>query len=136
MGILENAKSVASAVHEINNLELYQRVLGLHSDIIELVEQNNKLRAETEDLKKKLQLRQQMNFKEPFYFQDGDSTPHCSGCWETKNQAVHVVKVWDSEGKARWDCPICKHNYFVKFNSSFASPPYHHDPFGPGGQWS
>jgi hypothetical protein len=34
MGILDNAKQVAKAVEEIHNLELYQRVLGLHSDII------------------------------------------------------------------------------------------------------
>jgi len=40
MGILDNAKQVANAVEEIHNLELYQRVLGLHSDIIELVEEN------------------------------------------------------------------------------------------------
>jgi hypothetical protein len=45
MGILDNAKQVAKAVEEIHNLELYQRVLGLHSDIIELVEENNHLRG-------------------------------------------------------------------------------------------
>ncbi len=36
MGILDNAKEVANAVQEIHNLELYQRVLALHSDIIDL----------------------------------------------------------------------------------------------------
>ena len=39
MGILDNAKEVAKAVQELHNSELYQRVLGLHSDIIELVEE-------------------------------------------------------------------------------------------------
>jgi regulator of replication initiation timing len=53
MGILDNAKQVAKAVEEIHNLELYQRVLGLHSDIIELVEENNRLRAENAELRSK-----------------------------------------------------------------------------------
>jgi regulator of replication initiation timing len=52
MGILDNAKQVAKAVEEIHNLELYQRVLGLHSDIIELVEENNRLRNENVELKR------------------------------------------------------------------------------------
>jgi hypothetical protein len=136
MGILENAKQVAKAVEEIHNLELYQRVLGLHSDIIDLVEQNNKLRADNEDLQKKLHLKGQMKFNAPFYFQDGDPTPYCSSCWETKTQAIHVVTIWDSEGKIRRDCPTCKNAYVVKSNTSRPTPDYHHDPFGPGGQWS
>ena len=50
MGILDNAKQVARAVEEIHNLELYQRVLSLHSDIIELVEENSRLRNENSEL--------------------------------------------------------------------------------------
>ena len=53
MSILDNAKEVAKAVQQIQNLELYQRVLALHSDIIELVEENKRLRDENEDLRRK-----------------------------------------------------------------------------------
>jgi regulator of replication initiation timing len=84
MGILDNAKQVAKAVEEIHNLELYQRVLGLHSDIIEIVEENNRLRGENAELNKKLRLREKMDFEEPFYFQEGDETPFCPSCWEAK----------------------------------------------------
>ena len=57
MGILDNAKQVAKAVEEIHNLELYQRVLGLHSDIIELVEENIRLRDENTALKKQQEIK-------------------------------------------------------------------------------
>src|SRR5207245_11104240 len=67
MGILDNAKQVAKAVEEIHNLELYQRVLGLHSDIIELVEENNKLRDENKELKAVVALTKAMSFKPPFF---------------------------------------------------------------------
>jgi regulator of replication initiation timing len=107
MGILDNAKQVAQAVEEIHNLELYQRVLNLHSDIIELVEENNRLRNENQDLKKKLQLQEKMHFKAPFYYQDGDDTPFCPSCFESnKHEAVHVVK-----RSVGWICPTCKHHY-------------------------
>ncbi len=57
MGILDNAKQIAEAIHDIQNLELYQRVLALHSDIIAMVDDNLKLRNENADLKKRLEIR-------------------------------------------------------------------------------
>ena len=114
MGILDNAKEIANSVHEIKNLELYARVLSLHSDIIQLVEDNNRLRAENGELNKKLQLREKMAFKEPFYFQDGDETPYCPSCWETKSFAIHVVFFVDREDATYWHCPSCKTAYTDK----------------------
>ena len=111
MGILDNAKGVANAVHEIHNLELYQRVLSLHSDIIEIVEENNRLREENKDLKTKLTLQKQMVFNEPFYFQEGDRTPYCPACWEGVLRAVHVVFIFENNDYTRWDCPNCKQSY-------------------------
>lgn len=114
MSILENAKQVAKAVEEIHNLELYQRVLNLHSDIIELVEENNRLRGENQELNRKLELRGKMNFREPFYLQDGDATPYCASCWETKTQAIHVVKDMEDNGETDWHCPACKNSYTTR----------------------
>jgi regulator of replication initiation timing len=136
MSILDNAKQVAKAVEEIHNLELYQRVLNLHSDIIELVEENNRLRTENQDLKKTVQLREKMVFKEPFYFQEGDETPFCPACWESKNTAAHVIFVVTNEELTRWDCPSCKHVYLVKKNRSAIrhALPHPHIPRG-GTPW-
>src|ERR1700674_418409 len=103
MGILDNAKEVAKAVEEIHNLELYQRVLNLHSDIIELVEENNRLRDENKELAKTVALKQKMNFKEPFFYQDGDQTPFCPACWEGKDKPIHVTFVFDNNEDTRWD---------------------------------
>jgi hypothetical protein len=69
---------VAAAVHEINNLDLYQWVLGLHSDIIELVEDNNRLRDENKVLKEAMALTKKMIHRPPFFYQDGDPSPFLS----------------------------------------------------------
>jgi hypothetical protein len=113
MGILDNAKEVANAVHEIHNLELYERVLSLHSDIIGLVEENNSLRGEKEELTKTVALTKAMTFTEPFYYQEGDKTPYCAGCWEAKKTAIHLVMEFDNHEVTRWNCSLCKHIYRI-----------------------
>jgi regulator of replication initiation timing len=112
MTILDNAKEVANAVHEIKNLELYGRVLDLNRGIMDLVEENRQLRADNKELKKQLQLKEQMNFAEPFYYQEGDKTPFCPACWELKNSAIHLVFIFNRTDATRWDCPVC-HNVFM-----------------------
>jgi hypothetical protein len=114
MGILDNAKEVANAVHEIHNLELYERVLSLHSDIIGLVEENKALREKNEELAKTIALTKAMTFAEPFYHQKGDKTPYCASCWEAKKAAIHVVFAFDKSEATRWDCPSCKQMYLIR----------------------
>ena len=113
MSILDNAKEVAKAVQEIHNLELYQRVLNLHSDIIELVEENNKLRGEVKHLTEKLQVQAEMTLQHPFYFRKGDDNPHCLGCWDLEKEPIHLVNLWKEGGETCWECPVCKQKYKV-----------------------
>jgi hypothetical protein len=129
MGILDNAKQVAKAVEEIHNLELYQRVLNLHSDIIQLVEENTRLRAENQDLNTRIKLREKMQFKEPFYYQEGDQTPFCAACWECNGAAVHVTFGFDDDHDTRWHRPVCKCSYNVPKRGATRS----HGNFGGGG---
>ena len=93
-------------------------------NIIELVEENNRIRGENQDLTSRIQLRTKMNFKEPFYFQDGDLTPFCPACWETKNTPVHVMFGYDGSEDSRWDCPSCKHMYLVKKYRGVRAAPF------------
>jgi regulator of replication initiation timing len=122
MGILDNAKEVAKAVQEIHNLELYHRVLALHSDIIELVEENNRIRDENKALTKTIALKQKMHFTEPFYYQEGDKTPYCPACWEGKDSAIHLFLAFDNTEYTRWDCPSCKHNYLMEKSLGHRKP--------------
>jgi hypothetical protein len=122
MGILDNAKEVANAVHEIKNIELYGRVLDLNAGIMDLVEENRKLHGENEDLKKTLHLREKMTFNEPFYYQEGDKTPFCPACWELNDTAIHVVFMSNRENAIRWDCKVCKSTYVDKKDRSVRRP--------------
>jgi hypothetical protein len=52
MGILDNAKQVAKAVERDSQPRTLPAGVGPHSDIIELVEENNHLRGEIAELKR------------------------------------------------------------------------------------
>jgi hypothetical protein len=114
MSILDNAKEIARAIQEINNPDLFKRVLALHSDIVGLVEENRQLRDENQELKEKIRLKGVMKFQEPFWYQPGDKIPYCPGCWESNAQPVHVIVEWqDAAGKNIWRCPVCKRQYMT-----------------------
>jgi len=114
MNIRDRAKDVAQAAHEIKSLELSQRIANLHSDIVALVEENLRLNDENKELKETLRLKREMKYKEPFYFLDGDETPFCPACWESKSQLVHLSCLGEGPLTLRWTCPSCKHLYLVR----------------------
>ena len=118
MGILDNAKDIAKAVEGIHNLELYQRVLALYSDIVGMVEENIKLREENRELKNSLALKATMVFKAPFYFASDDPIPYCPRCWETKQTAIHLFKYLDRSDLTRWDCHDCNKSYRIEKQGS------------------
>jgi|SRR5215469_5196260 hypothetical protein len=113
MSILENAKEIVSAIQEINNPDLYKRLLALHSDIVGLLEENIQLRDENRELKEKIHLKGVMKFQEPFWYQEGDEMPYCPGCWESDMQPVHVIVEWQDAGKTSWRCPLCNRQYMT-----------------------
>lgn len=113
MSILDNAKEIVSAIQEINNPDLYKRLLALHSDIVGLVEENIQPRDEDQELKKKIRLKGVMKFQEPFWYQEGDEMPYCPGCWESDTQPVHVIVEWQDAGKTSWRCPVCNRQYMT-----------------------
>lgn len=116
MGILDDAKEVANAVHEIHNLDLYQRVLALHSDIIELVEQNNRLRAENADLKKQQDINARLypvsRPRLAYHLRGdnetkGDDGPFCNICWDIDKKLVRMRSYQSGAGGGDIVCDYC-----------------------------
>jgi hypothetical protein len=132
MSILENVKTVADTVHEIKNMELYQRVLDIYGDVMKLLEENKQLHNENEQLQKKLELRGKMTFRAPFWYVEGDQTPYCASCWEGLGKVIHVKHIFDEPGRTRWDCPLCKYSYMLERSRGDHFPPTGGRP----GPWS
>ena len=99
---------------------------------MDLVEDNRKFHTENEDLRNKLQLREKMTFKEPFYYQDGDKTPFCPACWELKNSAIHLIFQFNRADAVRWDCKVCQ-NIFLDMKDRSVARTHHFEP--PRSEW-
>jgi len=104
MSILKNVKEIVDLVQKIDDVELYRKIVELEGEIVELTRQNRIYEQEIDQLKARLEVSKRMEFRKPFYFQEGDHVPFCPHCWEHEKKAFHLT-----EGrKGVWQCQHCK----------------------------
>jgi hypothetical protein len=93
MGVVENVKEVADLVKKFNDIDLNRRILSLENEVMDLSRERRRADERIEELERALAFREKLVFKAPFYYVDGDSTPYCPGCWESKRTALHLHRV-------------------------------------------
>lgn len=108
MGIIDDARNVADLVKKLGNIDLYEKIIDLRGQILEITEEKLALQDKVKQLEACLNLRKNMSFKEPFYYQEGDRTPYCPRCFEKDQHTIHVVMAFSNSERTRWDCPECK----------------------------
>ena len=113
MGLIENFKDVAELVKKAGNIDLYQQITALESQLIDLTRTNRHLELENEELKAQLAIRAKMSFKNPFWFVEGDDVPCCPRCWEHDSKAIHVQGPMEVGSGTRYDCPQCKEMFIT-----------------------
>jgi len=114
MDIVGNVKEIADLAKKYNDIEFYRKIVHLEGEVIELTRQNRHAQQRIEDLEKRLAIKAKMGFKQPFYYQEGDTVPFCPRCFEKDDHAVHLFFKFDNEEYARWDCPACKQTYLIE----------------------
>ncbi len=132
MGLIENMKELADLIKKAGDIELYRKIVEAEGEIMGLTQENRRLGEKVLELERTLALQKRMEFKELFYFQDGDKTPHCPNCWEASKLAVHVTLIFDDPKRTRWDCPHCKQTYLREKSHGYRAEGYD-GPRGPQG---
>jgi len=117
VGVIENMKDIADLIKKAGDIELYRKIVESEGEVIELTRENRRLEEKVSELEKTLALQKKMVHKPPFYYQEGDPTPFCAACWETKKLAVHVIFSHDNDRETRWDCPTCKQMFLIQKNA-------------------
>ena len=117
MGAIENMKEVADLVKKFNDIELNRKILTLETEVIDLTRDKRRLENRVEEMDGKLKFKQELEFKEPFFWLKDDNTPYCPSCWELKSDAIHVVFGFQHNGRAHWSCRICKSSFDVMNNN-------------------
>lgn len=108
MSIIDDIKSIAKTIQQADNIELYQKILNVQAEALEVVEQNNKLRDENHELKEKLKIKENLKHERNSYWIESDGKndgPFCSRCWDVDK---NLVRLHPCGNPAYYDCPNCK----------------------------
>ena len=111
MGLLENMKEIADLIKKAGDVDLYRRIVESEGEVVDLTREKRKLEDRVRELENQLALRKKMACKPPFYWQEGDDTPFCPTCWETKKLAVHLAFASEATDGTRWDCKSCQQRH-------------------------
>jgi hypothetical protein len=100
MSIIDNVKEAVTLVQRIDNLDLYRKILDLQAEVMALVEENN-------DLKRKLQIAEDLVFRENSYWRRSGEGPFCCRCWDAESKLIRLIV----QGGFKPKCPNCG-NFF------------------------
>lgn len=109
MGIIENVKEAAKLVQQIDNIELYRKILDLQSEAMELIEKLKRKDEEVLRLRKALELKGKLIYKNNAYFFEDENGnkegPFCTKCFDVDKVQCRLVP--DTKGY-QVICPNCK----------------------------
>lgn len=108
MGAIDNAKEVAKLIKDLGNMDLYRKILDLQGEIMELTQANRELHVKIQLLENTVSKIDEMTFRFPFYYIDGDPVPYCPGCFEVDKRAVHFPPPHNTNAGPMYDCLECK----------------------------
>src|SRR5262245_56084994 len=111
MGAIDNIKDVAKLLQALGNVDLIQKMIGVQSDFLELLDKNHRLQEENRDLRERIrvnlkqdELLAKRRHQHNTYWVETDG-PYCTGCWDSKDKVVRMA-TW-CNGHA--ECPVCKY---------------------------
>ena len=109
-----NFKDVVGVVQKLDNIELYQKVLDIQAQALELSNSNIEKDKKIKELEKQFDDFQKMKFEGKFYHIEGEEYPYCPGCWGAKKRRTHLV-IDKGDGGTNYKCPThdCKFEHFV-----------------------
>jgi hypothetical protein len=102
MGLIEDAKEAVKLVQQIDNIELYRKILDLQAEAIDLME---KLREKDEKIAQ-LENIGTVEIRNNFAYQiNGDKIlgPYCPRCFGKDKKLVHLIDAEETYG-----CSICR----------------------------
>ena len=113
MDVIEHIKEIGEIAKKYNDEELDQKIAELEGKILALIQEVKSLEKAEEEKERTLSLIKKMQFKKPFYFQEGDPTPFCPHCWEKEKNPVHLLGPVKVGAGFRYGCPSCKEYFSV-----------------------
>lgn len=111
MGVYEGIKEIANIVQKADNIELYQKLLDLSAQALELQNRVTELRDENEKLKEIKDVSNKIERHKESYItlkEDEEHILYCSHCWDCKRI---LVQCDCNERIGQMYCPECKEHF-------------------------
>lgn len=107
MGIISNAKEIADLVKKYNDQDLYQKIILLREEILEIREENISLKERIKELEDLSSVKSKLIRSENTYIMEDDPEGkkglYCMTCWDYEGKLVNLIK--GAYGILR--CDIC-----------------------------
>jgi hypothetical protein len=119
MGIVENVKEMAKLAHEVQNLELYKKLIDFQNEVFSLYDENRSLKDEVRQLTERLNLREKIHLENNMYWvteRDIRLGPYCPACYGKKGKTVQLLTLKGGH----YGCVIC--GFMVRTDGSTPSP--------------
>jgi len=124
MGIIENAKEAVKIVQQIDNIDLYRRILDLQGEAIELTEELKKKDEIIAQLKDALDLKGKFIYKDSAYYITDENGkiidgPFCTKCFDVDHVKCRLVP---ENIDPQVICPNCRVSFASKPLYSYLRP--------------
>lgn len=109
MGIVDQARDIAKLAQDIHAMPLYEKVVAMQANLVQMVDDNATLRNENRELKDALSLRQELQFERNLYWRgagDQRTGPFCPACFNKDGKAVQMLRFQKYMGRPV-ACPAC-----------------------------
>jgi regulator of replication initiation timing len=117
MGVIETATELAKLAQQIGNIEVYEKVIALQSQVMELISANMGLREELQPLKNELrrltdrtEIAKTLKPEDNNYYTYVDGKrdgPFCTVCWDVDNRLVRMYSFNVPGSGTRYRCDYC-----------------------------
>ncbi len=107
MGLYEGIKDVAKVVQQADNIKLYQQLLDLSAQALDMQSEINRLTAENAELRKQKDIESKIQrHSEPIINLSGETDiVYCSHCWDNEKK---LIQVSTNKNNGEFICPHCR----------------------------
>jgi FtsZ-binding cell division protein ZapB len=110
MGWYEAIKDAISVADRLRDAELKQKLADIQMECAKLAEENARLRQERNELKKQIEAREHLEFRQNVYWrktgEGKDEGPFCPSCADGGRK---IVRMEDRPDDRYWRCTVCQH---------------------------
>ena len=131
MGLFEGVKDVAGIVQKIGNIELYQKILDIEAQALDLQDELAKLKSENRELKEQKNISDKIKRHNFLYLtlnDDPQELSYCTHCWDSQQKLIQLETCQNN----KYYCPHC--HYMGTFENSIEflerkQKDYNYDPY-------